>query len=147
MSGVLAAVSHWPHQLSLVKPMSSCLPSFPRSPSPSPGDLVAANGLRAHREFSGAFPLVCLAGGGPSGCLVSADSEWASLEELQLGATSGPPANQTHSPSLPVLKEMRYSLINDDCFFLSSCLKLPSTSCHPSGWLSEIPSFLVFGFL
>lgn len=50
---------------------------------------------------------------------VSAGCEWALLDEWLLCATSGPPANQAQSPSFPVLKEIRYCLINADFFFLN----------------------------
>jgi len=48
---------------------------------------------------------------------VPAGGEWALLEEWLLCTSSGPPADQAQSPSLPVLREIRYCLINADVFF------------------------------
>lgn len=53
---------------------------------------------------------------------MSAGGEWALLEEWLLCTSSGPPANQTQSPSLPVLREIRYCLI--DAVFFSSFLNI-----------------------
>ena len=87
---------------------------------PHPLHLVTLVQLRGP-ELTGNLMVLSLwcaqLGAGKAG--VSADREWALLEEWLLCTPSGPPANQAQSSSLPVLREIRYCLINADLFFFS----------------------------
>lgn len=113
----LVTVSHWLHQLNRVKLISSIFPSSLLSLLPYPLHLVTLVHLTGS-ELTGNLMVLSLwvaqLEAGKAG--ISAGGEWALLEEWLLCATSGPPANQAQSPSFPVLREIRYCLINADFF-------------------------------